>query len=266
MARREQELTDAVGTWWKKAQRQLADLPETKALMPARASLLTSFEKAVRPAGLLDHFQVTGVIATWWGDVQNDLKGLAAQDFGGLVDAWATSIRAALDDDDVKDNPLDNPLTKRLLPQYLAEIAECEAKKVELEGTVKAAQPGEEEEESDSEEPGDKLSDEEVKALKKDLGAAKRRLKGLQADFVKRLGVAVHQLDEAGARDLVLGILRGQLNAILARYVASHRQQVASAFESWWDKYSVRLVSIQAERDVADKKLRGFLGGLGYGG
>lgn len=74
-------------------------------LMPVRASLLTSFEKAVRPAGLLDRFQVTGVIATWWDDVQNDLKGLAAQGFGGLVEAWATSIRAALEDGEGKGKP-----------------------------------------------------------------------------------------------------------------------------------------------------------------
>ncbi len=263
MAEREQELTDAVETWWKKAHRQLAELPETKALMPIRASLLTSFEKAVRPAGLLDHFQVTGVIATWWGEVQNDLKGLAAQGFTGLVEAWATSIRAALEDDEVKDNPLDHPLTKRLMPQYLADIAECEAKKAEIDATLKAAQPSDDEEEAEESE--EKLSDDEVKALKKDLGAAKKKLKTLQTDFAKQLDTAVQKLDEAGARGLVLGILRGQLDTILARYVASHRQQVVAAFEGWWDKYSVKLVSIEAERDAAAKKLSAFLEELGYG-
>ena len=263
MARREQTMTDAVESWWKKAQRQLADLPETKALMPARATLLTSFEKAVRPVGLLDHFQVTGVIATWWGDVQNDLKGLAAQGFAGLVEAWATSIRAALEDDEVKDNPLDHPLTKRLLPQYLADIAECEAKKAELDATLKAAQSSEDEEEI--EESDEKLSDEQVKALKKDLGATKKRLKALQADFVTQLDAASHELDNNAARELVLGILRSQLDGILARYVANHRQEVVKAFEAWWDKYRVTLDAIEVKRDAAEKKLIGFLERLGYG-
>lgn len=63
----------------------------------------------------------------------------------------------------------------------------------------------------------------------------------------------------------MLGILRGQLETILLRYVADHRQQVVAAFESWWDKYRVMLVTIEAERDAAAKKLRGFLGRLGYG-
>ncbi len=268
MGKREQDLADAVETWWKKAQRQLAELRETRAIMPARASLLTSFEKAVRPAGLLDHFQVTGVIATWWGEVQNDLKGLAAQGFAGLVEAWATSIRAALEDDRAASgNPIDHPLTKRPMPQYLADIAECEARKAELDASIKAAQPSEDDE--DGEESGqseEKLSDDEIKGLKRDLGAAKKKLKALQADFVKQLDAAVKKLDEAGARDLVLGILREQLDVILGRYVAGHRQQVVAAFDGWWDKYSVKLVSIEAERDAAAKKLRGFLGGLGYVG
>ena len=266
MAKREQELTGAVESWWKRAQRLLAELPESKVLMPARASLLASFEKAVRPVGLLDHFQVTGVIASWWGDAQNDLKGLAAQGFAGLIEAWATSIWAALEDDVLKDHPLDHPLTKRLLPQYLADIAECEAKKAEFEASINAAQPSEDEGEVEKPAGSDeKPSDDEIKALKKGLGVAKKRLKTLQADFVRLLDVELHKLDETGARELVLDILRSQLDAILTRYVTNLRQQVVAAFGGWWEKYSVRLVSIEAERDAAAEKLRGFLAGLGYG-
>ena len=64
----------------------------------------------------------------------------------------------------------------------------------------------------------------------------------------------------------MLGILRSDLDGILGRYVASHRQEVVAAFETWWDKYRVTLTSIEAERDSAAERLRGFLGGLGYGG
>lgn len=181
MAKREQELWDTVESWWKKAQRQIAELPQTKAPMPVRASLLMSFEKAVRLVGLLDHFLVTGVIATWWDDAQNDLKGLGAQGFAGLVEAWLTSIRASLEDDEVKENPVDHPMTKRLMPQYLADMAECETTKAGLDATIKAAQPSEEEAEDSDE----KLSDDELKTLKKDLGAAKKKLKALKADFVE---------------------------------------------------------------------------------
>jgi type I restriction enzyme M protein len=259
--RREHELTEAVETWWKKARRELAQLPATKALMPTRASMLASFENAVRSAGLLEHFQVTGVIATWWGDVQNDLKGLAAQGFAGLIEAWATSIRAALEGNEPKDNPLDHPLTQHLLPQYLSVIAEWEAKQADLDATIEAAQPSEDE---DAEEAEAKLTDEEIRALKKDLGAVKKKLKALQADFVTELDSAIRGLDEGSERELVLGILRGQLVAILARYVAAHRQQVVGAFENWWDKYRYPLAGIVRERDASKKTLDTFLRGLGY--
>ncbi len=263
MARREQELAGAVETWWKKALRHLAELPESKALMPTRATLLSSFEKAVRPVGLLDHFQVTGVIATWWGDALNDLKGLSARGFRGLVEAWVISIRAGFEDEESKDNPLDHPLTKTLLPKYLADIAEAEAKKAELDATIKSAEPSEDEEQA--EETEEKLSDDDLKALKKDLSAAKKKLKSLQSEFLQHLDKAVAKLDDDNARQLVLGILRAQLDGILARYVSAHRQQATATFEAWWDKYSIRLVSIEAERDAAANRLHGFLEGLGYG-
>src|SRR5205823_8591873 len=141
----------------------------------------------------LDHFQVTGVVASWWGDALNDLKGLSAQGFHGLVEAWATSIRAGLEDEEQKDNPLDHPLTRALLPKYLADIAECEAKKAELDTMIRGAQTDEEDEEVvESEE---KLSEEELKGLRKDLAAAKKRLKALQGDFVQQLDKGVGKLD-----------------------------------------------------------------------
>src|SRR5206468_3282856 len=106
------------------------------------------------------------------------------------------------------------------------------------------------------------LCDDELKALKKELGAAKKKLKALQSEFVKQLNAATGKLDEAAARELVLAILHDQLDAILARYVANHRHQVVTAFDGWWDKYRVMLVSIEAERDAAAMKLRSFIAGL----
>ncbi len=126
---KEQALTDAVEGWWKKHKKVLAGLPESQELMTTRASLLGSFEKAVGPVGLLNRFQVAGVVATWWGDIQNDLRTVAARGFIGLVEAWETSILTALDDDKSKDNPLDHRLVQRLLPQYLADIAELEPRR-----------------------------------------------------------------------------------------------------------------------------------------
>jgi type I restriction enzyme M protein len=261
---KERALTDAVEAWWMKHKKVLAELPETQELMKARASLLGTFEKAVGPVGLLDRFQVAGVVATWWGDIQNDLRTITARGFLGLVEAWETSILTALADAKSKDDLLDHRLLNRLLPEYLAQLAELEAKKAELEATIKGASGSDEEEGEDPEESEDQLSEEEVAALKRELGTTKRALKTKQDDFAQKLKVARTALLEPSARDLVLGILRSDLDAILGRYVANHRQEVIAALETWWDKYRVTLTSIEEERDAAAEKLRGFLRGLGY--
>jgi type I restriction enzyme M protein len=273
---KEQALADAVEGWWKKHKMVLTELPEIQELMKARASLLGSFEKAVGPVGLLDRFQVAGVVATWWGDVQNDLRTITARGFLGLVEAWETSILSVLTDRQSADKKVrarankedlfGHRLVRRLLIDFAGELNELEAKKAELEAAIKGGTGAEEEEDSGAEtdDTEELLSDEEVAALKKTLAMTRKALKGKQQTFAHKLKEARAALDEPNARYLVLGILRSDLDAILVRYIAHRRQEVVGSFESWWDKYHVTLTSIEDERDAAAEKLRGFLGALGY--
>jgi type I restriction enzyme M protein len=261
---KEQALADAVEAWWKKHKRVLAELPETEELMNARASLLGSFEEAVGPVGLLDRFQTAGVVATWWGDIQNDLRTLTARGFPGLIEAWETSIVTALADRKSNENPLEHRLVKRLLPSYLADLAQLEANKAEAEATIGGASGADDEEGDEVEASEEPLSAEELAALKKQLATTKRALKAKQEDFALKLKEARTGLSEPSATDLLLGILRSDLDTILGRYVADHRQMVVAAFDTWWDKYRVTLTSLEEERDAAAKSLRVFLRGLGY--
>ncbi len=260
---KEKALGYAVERWWSRNLSAIVELPETRELMELRARLLSSFETALRPVDLLDRFQVAGVVATWWSEVQNDLKTLGARGFLGLVEAWETGILTAMEDKDSKENPFDHRLVKRLLPEYLAKIAELEARKAELEATVKGATASDGDED-DGDEPEEQLSEAELRALRKELSSVKKQLKTKHYDFTGRLQETRTALDEDGARDLLLGILRADLDGILGRYVSDHRQQVVAAFEGWWDKYRVTLTSIEGEREQAAGRLRGFLGGLGY--
>src|SRR5690606_3840101 len=156
-----------------------AELPETQALTTLRADLFASFEKALVKVGLLDRFAVAGAVATWWGDVVFDLKTLMANGFEGVVEGWVTTILTALEDGGSKGDPLDHKLVKRLMPEFLAEIAEVEGQVAELDGTIKSASASSDEDE-EAEDSEDALSDAEVKELKSKLGAAKKKLKALQ--------------------------------------------------------------------------------------
>ena len=274
---KEGALQDAVDTWWTKRGAEVADLGATKNLMELRAELLGTFEQAVGPIGLLDRFEIVGVIASWWGDSQPDLRTIAARGCPGLVSAWETSILSALEDRESsdknvkklasKENPIEHKLVPHILPEYLDLISEAQGRKSDLERQLKAsADAGEEEQESEAES-GDQqeLSPDEIKALKKELASVRKQLKALQKEFVTRLQQARAALDPAASRELVLRVLKAELDAIIDRHVSRHRWLIVGAFETWWDKYSVPLPVLARDRDEAADKVDAFLMALGYG-
>ena len=260
---KEKQLVTTFDGWWSDHAGHIAKLPETQDLMGLRANLLASFETALKPVGLLDRFEVAGAVATWWGDVMYDLKTLMARDFEGVVEGWVTTILTALEEGDSKADPLDHKLTKRLLPEFIETVGEVEARVAELDGTIKAAtaKGGDDDEEEEDE---DALTEEEIKALKSELRAAKSKQKTLREGFSKRLAEAQSEVGADQARTLVLDLLKGDLRRELDRRIAADRQAVVVTVENWWEKYRVTLRYIESERDEAKAKLDGFLAELGY--
>lgn len=185
-----------------------------------------------------------------------------------MVDAWRTSILTALEDDQARDNPLDHKLVRFLMADFVEAQAALEARKAELDGQIKAAVPDKGEDGEDADGAGDDeapaVDEAQLKAWKQQLTALKKQIKAQNQGFARQLGEAVDALDDAGAAELLLTILRNDMQAILARYLGAQRQQVVVAFENWWDKYRVTLTQTEAARDAAARELAGFLKGLGY--
>jgi type I restriction enzyme M protein len=261
----EDALIKAFEAWWAKHEPSISALPKTKAVMKLRAELLDSFEGALVPVGMLDRFQVTGAVATWWNEAQFNLRTLAERGFPGVVEGWVTTIVAALGDEKAYKTPIEHPLIYRLLPKLKDDIEELEAKIAELDGRIKAAAPSEDEENGEEvEESEEALSEQELKATKKELAAAKRTLKGKKENLAEMLQTARGKVTDAQAKDIVLAILKDDLVRELELKTAAHRRRVIAALEGWWDKYRVTLKSIERERDRAKVKLDAFLRGLGY--
>jgi len=259
---REAALQASFEGWWKARRDRLRRLPETGDLMAVRAEFLESFTETLGPVGLLDEFQVGGVVAAWWDAAQFDLKALATRGYADLLDGWVDTLRDALEEGEV--DPTEDRLVRRVLPDFLEAIAEAEARRAELEGQIAEARGPEDEEEDD--ESGERLSEAEVKELKRQLTAARKSLKTLHSEVLKRLEKARAALSEADCADLALDLFHADLEAQLERAVAARRRQVVAAVENWWDKYRVPLRHLERERDEAVGRLEGFLRELGYVG
>lgn len=151
-----------------------------------------------------------------------------------------------------------------LLADYVAALEELQARKAELDAQIKAAEGTPEDDEEAAEADEDAPTPEQIKGWNAERKKINKQLKEQRASFEAHLNEAVDSLDQESAAELVLTILHNDLSDLLERYVRQQRQQIITAFETWWDKYRVTLTDIEAERDAAAKQLREFLGALGY--
>lgn len=257
---REGELREAFAAWWEAHQAHIAALPQNKQLMSLRAELLETFSLALNPVGLLDRFQVAGVVASWWNAQLYHLKTLMAQGFGGLLDSWIASLEGEAG------TVGRERLLRALAPEVMSQLDEAEERRAELEARLSEASPeeGENGEEASEEEAEPALSEKELKQLKAELRKAKKRVEELLKQAEAQLASNKAKLSEAEQQALVLGFLREDLEAELERYAAAHRAKVVAALENLWDKYRVSLEQIEHERDEAARKLAEFMRELGY--
>ncbi|PRD68694.1 restriction endonuclease subunit M [Malikia spinosa] len=275
---KEAAIRSAFEQWWQQHSARITALAgqmdNASSLVALRNDLLASFSESLEAIGMLDPFQVRGIVAGFWYQTKYDFLTLMARDAKGVMDAWRTSIVTALEDKSSKERPLEHKLVKFLMSDFVEAISELEAKKAELDSKIKAASPkddeGEDSTEADAEVAGGDEDNENVveeaqlKTWKKELATVKKQLKAKHDSFKQHIGTAVEGLTPEAAADLLLTILHDDMRAIVERYITAQRKAIVAAFENWWDKYRVTLTEIEGRRDAATQALQGFLKGLGY--
>jgi len=276
---KEAAIRAAFEQWWHDHSARITALSgqmdNAASLVALRNDLLASFSQSLEAIGLLDPFQVRGIVAGFWYQTKYDFLTLMARGAKGVADAWRTSIVTALEDKASKESPLEHKLVKFLMSDFVEAITELEAKKAELDSQIKAADhksaKDAEGEDLDAAEAAADDADEEsavdeaqLKAWKKELAAVKKQLKAKNDSFKQHIDEAVDGLTPEAAAELLLTILHNDMQAIVERYMAAQRKQIVAAFENWWDKYRVTLTEIESKRDEAAKALQGFLKGLRY--
>ncbi|MFH8935002.1 type I restriction-modification system subunit M [Streptomyces griseosporeus] len=270
-------LREAFAGWWARHSKRLVELPDSRKVMELRTELMESFVTELQLLGMLDRFELAGVVATWWGEAQYDIKTVAQHGFKGAVEGWITTIESAfaLDEEEAtywdkqkisaeKRKARDHRVVPALIPEYLVELEEAEARYAELNSQYKAATSKLSEDEEESDEPEAQLSATELKKLKADVAAARKKASALEGDFMPRLRMAAFSLDADQCRDLVLTVLRTQLDARLNSNVATASRLPEMAFRTWADKYAVTLRDLEAHHEAAAKRLESYLKELGY--
>lgn len=218
----EASMSAAFSKWWSENKVRITDLAyqadNSSALSTLRADLLTTFSAALEPLGVLDAFQVRGIIAGFWNQSKFDFMALRARGARGVIDAWRISIITGLDDKKSKLNPLEHKLVTTLMSDFVAELEELEARRVELESQIKADEGSAEGDSTESEDAEtdeeDQLSEAQLRAMKKELDAKlktiKQAVKGIEknkkakaADLKKLVGAQGNLAESAEVRGLV---------------------------------------------------------------
>jgi type I restriction enzyme M protein len=228
---------------------------------------------------VLDRYQLSGVIASWWGDVQYDIRTLAYRQFSGVVQGWLTTIEAAFDtegEESIRDKQRlaaekrrarEHSAVPLLIPEYLNALEQAEARRADLDAQVKAAtaKPDEDEDDADDDVSAETSpSPAELKKLKSDLVAARREIKHLEADFLSQLRNHVGQLNASAEEALVRQILKADLKKRLDAEFAVGPRALASCYCTWANKYAVPLLDLEARRSAAEARFSTYLKDLGY--
>src|SRR5690606_9091843 len=162
-AAREKELSEAFEKWWARETKNIAALApcegddrtefEKRAqLARLRADLIGSFRDTLLGVGGLDRFALAGAVAGWWQDAKNELKALTGNGFRGVVDGWVETVESMLEPEPdpwtggarkrsaaERRQAYTHKVVARLVPDFLKELAEADARKAELDAKVKAA-------------------------------------------------------------------------------------------------------------------------------
>jgi len=178
--REEQALLDAFGGWWAAtAEPRLRNLPNRNNVLKIRADFIQSFDVALEPVGMLDHFKRVGILVTWWDLSKDEFKTASVRGFEELVDGWIDFIRDMIEDEDSrkkdKFDPFEHKLVKKLLPEYLQEIDDAKAEIARIQGEIEMFQAGPDDDDWEPSEEGEER--EYAKELEAELKQVKERVK-----------------------------------------------------------------------------------------
>lgn len=272
--------------WWKKNLPLVQDLAATNGkkgnVYALRRRLLATITEAFAGQDLLSEYQIRGAFARYVEDLKADLKSIAASGWGAelipdadilesqfpelLADneqkrlrlAELSALFAAADEEDYEDSDDTGVLPAEEVKALKVELkeAKAQAKLAKREGravTEFAARA----QAAEARLERHKGLEAEAKRLKAELRATEKRQEELVA-------AAREKIDRDEARRVILDRLHRLLMQTYEGYLRADQRACLAALENLHRKYAVTAKEIQARRDAAAARLKGFLVELGY--
>ena len=206
-------LREALAAWWLEHSARLVELPARRQLNSVRTDLLRSFNTALAPVGVLDHYKLAGVIATWWTDTLPDLKTLMENGFAGVIDGWVDAIADALEDEDSAGatiDPFTHKLVRRIMLDYLDQIDAAKEEIARLKGEKETFEQSNQPDDLDEDEASDWNYAKHLETRLKDL---KREHRDAFKDLVKAEKAAAKKNADEEATELA-ATLRAALEPV----------------------------------------------------
>ena len=278
--------------WWQK------HLPLIEALAPdadnqhgrpanvyqLRATLLDGIERTLKQQQLLTRYQVRGAFANYYQTLASDFKSIAAS-------GWGPEL---IPDDDILQSQF---------PEILIELERQHARLAELQALFAAASEEDFEDSDDTGVlPADevkalKASLKEAKGMAKlarrdttfgDVESYQREVARIEAQLARHKALedearqlkaeirateksrdelvekAREKISRDEARTIIVLRLKKLLIESYRQYLRADQRACIAAIENLWGKYAVTAKQIEARRDEAALRLRGFLVELGY--
>lgn len=277
---------ETLETWWQK------NLPMIEALAPKngekgnvyalRSALLEDISATFADQNLLTEYQIRGAFARYMDDLKADLKSIAASGWGAelipdadiLASQHAELLEAlevmrlrlvelkalfdAADEEDYEDTDDTGVLPSDQVKALKAELKEAKAqaklaRKEYRDGRAYEARV----EEIERMLARHKELEDEAKRIKAELRAAEKMQESLVA-------AAREKIDRDEARKVILDRLHRLLIETYEGYLRADQRACIAAIENLHRKYAVTVKEIEAKRDEATAKLKGFLEELGY--
>ncbi|MDX9708881.1 MAG: N-6 DNA methylase [Trichloromonas sp.] len=232
--------------------------------------------------GILNEYQIRGAFARYVEDLKADLKSIAASGWGAelipdadilesqfpellaeneqkrLRLAELSALFAAADEEDYEDSDDTGVLPAEEVKALKAELKEAraQAKLAKREGrSAKEVLARAEAAETRLER--HRLLEDEAKQLKAELRATEKKQEELVA-------AAREKIDRDEARRVILDRLHRLLVRTYEGYLRADQRACLAALENLHRKYAVTAKEIEARRDAAAARLKGFLVELGY--